>query len=367
MNETSAPSHSNEQSRNPADASAKLDPRGREAGSASLETSHGSSRKATRTKRTAEQLVKLQEQANQFVTVACPACGEANASSRMEKDQFTYQLCGNCRTWYLNPRPTPDLLAAYFGDPENSRYWAKQIFPATENPTGWIRQQPGLNRILDLCERFAVRKRRLVQFHAGFGEFAALAGAEGACAHVVAVEPHPELAQACRSRGVNVMQTSLQELGEDASDADVVVAFDLLARQFDPALTFRTARQVLRDRGLLIGTCPNGECFEMTALGAECDLVDPEHLNLLNPDSLTRLAEAYGFEILELTTEGGGDVDLVREAIAARPELLSGQPFLQRILSDNDPSVGQRFQQFLNENRLSTPIWFAARRRTKSR
>ena len=90
--------------------------------------------------------------------------------------------------------------------------------------------------------------------------------------------------------------------------------------------------------------------------------VDPEHVNLFNPESLRLLVESCGFRPLEVTTPGRLDAEFVHDAIAAGTFDVSGDPFLRRVLVDEWERLGWPFQRFLAENNLSSHMWLAARR-----
>ena len=59
---------------------------------------------------------------------------------------------------------------------------------------------------------------------------------------------------------------------------------------------------MLLKNGLLIITCPNIKGFDITVLGALSDIIDHEHLNYFNPQSISCLLKDCGFEVLEILT-----------------------------------------------------------------
>ena len=66
--------------------------------------------------------------------------------------------------------------------------------------------------------------------------------------------------------------------------------------------------------------------------------------------------------MIEVTTPGRLDVELVRKAALAGDFDLSGQSFLRRVLSDEWESFGGPFQEFLAEHGLSSHMWLTARK-----
>jgi hypothetical protein len=130
-----------------------------------------------------------------------------------------------------------------------------------------------------------------------------------------------------------------------------------LARQF-----FRQCARLLRPGGLLVVSCPNGQGFDISVLGAVSLAIDPEHINLFNPKSLSLLVRSCGFEVLEVSTPGRLDAEFVRTAALEGKFDLSGNPFLKRVLIDEWDALGWPFQQFLAANGLSSHMWLAARK-----
>ena len=120
---------------------------------------------------------------------------------------------------------------------------------------------------------------------------------------VVAVEPTPSLADTCRTRGVEVIQSTIEQARLEHG-VDVVVSFEVIEHLFDPAAFVVRCRDVLRSRGLLVLTCPNIQGFDIDVLGPVSPAIDVEHLNYFHPASLSALLVSHGFEVLETSTPG---------------------------------------------------------------
>lgn len=315
----------------------------------------------------ARDIARLQARRGEFVAVACPACNAASGAPAFEKFGFTYLRCPACRTLYMSPRPSERVMADYYASSENYAYWAKHIFPASEATRKEKIHKPWLRRVLDYCDRFQVGTRRLVEVGPGFGTFCAIAIETKAFQEVIAIEPTPELAAACRERGVKVIQKRVEDVGSEVPAADVFVSFEVIEHLFEPRRFLENARDLVRPGGLLVLSCPNGEGFDIAMLGANSQAVDAEHVNLFNPGSLSRLVAACGFEPLEVSTPGRLDAELVRDAVLAGKHSLGSDAFLQRVLIDEWERLGWPFQQFLAENGLSAHMWLVARRTETSR
>lgn len=306
---------------------------------------------------------RLHRHLNEFVAVACPACGETSARRAFDKYRCQFVRCSDCETLYMSPRPTPALMDDYYSHSENYRLWAEHIFPTSEASRREKLCRPMLASIVDACARHGVATGHLVELGPGFGTFAELVKDSGLFRRVSVVERTPEMARSCRQRGLEVHECAAEDLHAQGGDlADVLVCFEVIEHVFDPVVFLDAASGLLRPGGLLVMTCPNGQGFDTATLGAASVAVDTEHVNLFNPASMGRLLSRCGYEPLEISTPGRLDVELVREALMHDRSSLAGQPFLQRVLFDDYDRLAGPFQKFLAEQGLAGSLRVVARR-----
>jgi 2-polyprenyl-3-methyl-5-hydroxy-6-metoxy-1,4-benzoquinol methylase len=306
---------------------------------------------------------RLHARVAEFVLVPCPACAATTSRPRFQKFGFQFVMCRRCDTIYMNPRPSPPVMADYYAKSENYAYWAKHIFPLSEASRREKIHRLWLDRIFDFCERHGIPSRTLIEVGPGFGTFAALSIESGRFDRVVAIEPTPELAEACRSRGVPIVEKRIEDVtDEDVPAADILCAFEVIEHLFDPSMFLAQCARLVRSGGMIVVSCPNGLGFDISVLGANSLAVDNEHVNLFNPKSLSELVSNHGFEVLEITTPGRLDAELVREAVLRGDFDLANQTFLRRVLIEEWERLAWPFQKFLATNGLSSHMWLAARR-----
>jgi len=301
-----------------------------------------------------------------FVVVPCPACAAGEAAPAFEKNGFSFVSCESCNTIYMSPRPSPAIIADYYGNSENYRLWADHIFPATEQTRRDKIHEPRLARLNAYCEQNKSGRDILVEVGPGVGSFAELAVQSKSFKRVIAVDHVPEMAAARRARNGEVVEKPIERAAAegDLPAADVVVSFECLERLFEPAVLIQAAHRVLKPNGLLVISCPNAEGFDTLILGPQSPAVDAEHLNLFNPRSLSLLLGRFGFAVLDLETPGHLDADIVRDAVLNGEFDLGRQPFLEKILVTEWDRCGRAFQSFLAVNGLSGHMWCVARKAT---
>jgi len=311
----------------------------------------------------ARDMDRLRARRDEFVSVVCPACRCAEAAHAFEKETFEWVRCSACSTVYMSPRPSPGVMNAYYSSSENYQFWAEHIFPASEDARRDKVCAPRLEQILAMMKRAGIaRGGRLVEIGPGFGTFAALAQVSGAFDDVQVIEPTPEMAAACRERGVRVIEQRVEDALPAGVRADVLVAFEVIEHLFDPRDMVLRCMDLLGPGGLLVLTCPNSDGFDISWLGAASLAVDAEHVNLFNPRGLRTLLESCGFDVIEQTTPGQLDVEFVHRAIVDGAVDPPVDPFMRRVLMEEYETMGWPFQQFLAANGLSSHMWCAARK-----
>lgn len=305
----------------------------------------------------------LMSRIDSFVLVSCPACGATETAPRFEKKGISYVTCLACATFFVNPRPSQAVLEEFYSTSANYAYWNTYIFPASEAARREKIFIPRVDRVLELCNRHGVSSGSLLEVGSGFGTFCEELMSRNVFERVVAIEPTPDLAETCRKRGIEVIESPIEKVSLDAQQHfDVIVSFEVIEHLFSPKEFVAECKRLLKPGGLLIITCPNGKGFDVEVLGTASDTVDHEHLNYFNPASMEVLLAREGLETVESITPGKLDAELVRKKVLSGDMNLDEQPFLKRVLIDEWETLGDLFQSFIVDNLLSSNMLVVARR-----
>ena len=89
-------------------------------------------------------------------------------------------------------------------------------------------------------------------------------------------------------------------------------------------------------------------------------MTPPQHINLLSIEGMRDLMRRADLEIVELTTPGNLDVDIVENALARDP-LLPVPRFVRYMLRSRDAATREQFQAFLRASLLSSHVRVVAR------
>jgi len=301
----------------------------------------------------------LQERKNEFIETACVACNSEDYQLMYQKNGFSYVKCKQCETLFMNPRPSLKNLNDFYRNSKNYKFWSKYIFPETENARRKNIVKPRVDRIIEICKKHNIDTDTIVEIGSAYGSFCEEMMERNKFKNVIAVEPTPDLAAICRKKGLKVIESMVELIPEEELKANVIVNFEVIEHLFDPRNFLLSMKKNIKNGGLLILSCPNGEGFEMMEMGVESTTLDHEHLNYFNTKSLPILMETIGFEILEVLTPGVLDADIVRKGLINQQ--VKEDLFLKKILVDAWGEYGDNFQKFLQDNLLSTHMWIVAR------
>jgi len=299
---------------------------------------------------------------NQFVYVNCPACNSTSYVDMFQKQEINYVTCSNCETMYINPRPNAELLENYYLESENYKYWKKYIFLSSEDIRRDKIFRPRVERIENFCRKYKIKKDVLLEVGPGFGTFCAEVQKRRLFKKVIGVESKPDLAQKCRERGIEIIEKPVEKVKLESETINIIASFGVIEYLFSPRDFVSSCAALLSKGGLLVLACPNCKGFDIAVLGELSETVTHEHLNYFNPSSLSNMISEYGLDVLEVSTPGKLDAELVRKSIISGKFNISERPFLKEILIDKWDRLGSFFQKFLENNGLSSHMWVVARK-----
>ena len=308
---------------------------------------------------------RLMEDRNEFVDVPCPACGAMTPSPFCEKRGMEFVSCSDCETVFGSPRPDEARLAQYYREASYYEYWNKYIYPASEDARREQIVKPRVKRILEIAERFNMKRDKLIEVGAGTGQFCEEVARTQAFREVVAIEPTPSSAESSRNRGLKVIEQPVEDVPLEEGGADVIVSFEVLEHLFSPKDYLNSCKRLTKEGGIVVVTCPNVKGFDVSLLREISDTITPEHLNLFHPASLKRLFESVNLEVLQLMTPGRLDAEIVRKKTLAGQFDLSSHPDLKKILLDEWEEKGQAFQDSLEKSLQSSHMWIVAKKASR--
>lgn len=161
-----------------------------------------------------------------------------------------------------------------------------------------------------------------------------------------------------RENGLACEVVTVEEMGLISSmpkpqPCEAAVLLESLDRVDDPAALIEAVSGCLVDGGLLFVTALVASGFDVAVLGTRnLYLYPPDRANCFSLQGLSALLERYGFTLLEVSTPGVLDVEIV-QTHCQRDPTIPLSPF-ERQLLQSEPETRQSFQTFLQQRGMSS-------------
>jgi len=233
---------------------------------------------------------------------------------------FVLVRCQHCGLIYLDPRPSPDEMAAYYGadyytgsleevaEPHGLMQVMRRLFYRAKcaDPISQHLWQRLLNRCLTLFLGWRVRRfvpplprGRLLDVGCGNGVWIASLRDSLPNGEVSGVETNPYAVQVAREQlYLNVYEGPLESLALTSGHYDMITLWHSLEHMSSPAQVLQECHRLLRQGGWLALEVPDISSREAIWAGATWyHLSVPQHLYHFSATTLIRLLEKSGFHI----------------------------------------------------------------------
>jgi hypothetical protein len=287
----------------------------------------------------------------------CPACGAADAEPGFEKLGFQYLRCSFCRSLYVSPRPTEEMLQAFYTESRAIEFWNSTLARQTADARQEHIFQPRAAWVVATAESHGHLGGTFVDYHSKYWTFLESMVAMGGFEQYVTMSPE------------GFSQDKLLPKGFTMSDAlpdetvNVLSAMEVIERAYNLSVLLDRLWALLKEGGLLLVTTLTSSGFDVQILGPKArNLLPPTHLNVLTVEGMIALMERSGFEICELSTPGQLDVELVLNALREDPTM-ELPVVIDDLIRRRDKQVQQVFQEFLQQACSSSHLRLVARKR----
>lgn len=293
-----------------------------------------------------------------WVSIACPVCKSRHAIPAFDKNLFSYVECDDCKTLYAQNRPDVNELNWWYTGSESTRFWREKLLKLSAPSRNAKIIEPRAHWILDgLSEYILNRVPQDLRYTdlSFFGKSLVEKIAEEAMGINITAAGVTAVTEEYTSGNIQVRPMSSIDSFSELEKADVVVAIDVLERL--PAIHdfMQKLETIVNPGGLVFATCPVSSGFEIQALWEHSpSVIPPDKLNLPSVKGLIDLfTSSSRWKILELSTPGMFDVEVVRQAMQRSPHEKWSRT-LHALLDGIDHQGIGMFTEYLQSQRLSS-------------
>lgn len=244
-----------------------------------------------------------------------PTCASSEQVPAFDRFGFSYVECNSCGSLYAATRPPESALWSWYRDSAPSRFWREEILLASESARVEKILRPRADWILDGIAEYHPLARNVVDVSPHSRAMLDLLVDGGGRVEVIAAGVTADF-EGKSARRIKVQPTQLGKLPA-LGGSDVIVAMDVINRVADIGGLLENFEKSLAPGGLVFGTATVASGFEVQTLWDRSPtVIPPDKLNLPSVTAIGRMFAEPTWEILELSTPGMFDVELVRQILA---------------------------------------------------
>lgn len=287
---------------------------------------------------------------SELIGIECPGCLLSEYSTVFDRFGFDYVECSKCGTVFMNPRPPQEVVDDYYNQSGAARFWRDELLRVSEAQRKEHIYIPRLNWLSRTVKKCRVESKRYIDVYSKYREMLRHIGDWLPFDNGYVYRPMNH------ENTVNGFE-KIESLGGDESlNLNVATMFEVVERVSSPDAVVKSLRNNLARDALLFLTTSTIDGFEHQVLWDDSkNIFPPDHMTVFSIKGLEELLRRNQLKVVELSTPGILDVDIVRN------EMLKGDDFrthrfLTRILASDDDELRADFQRFLQRNRLSSHI-----------
>ncbi len=279
----------------------------------------------------------------------CPACYSVKNSGHFEKFGFIYHECADCKSLYVNHRPSDAQITSFYRSAPSKIFWRNQLSEASRQQRKERIIKPRFEWITDSIAEYLRGDVHWMDMHTSQARYLETMASVKAARKSV-VFPYCDVPS---NSGLNIIDKPWWELDAPGT-VDVVTLFEVLDHTNDVDALLMQVKRLLKPGGLCFLTAILSSGFDVKELGQHAkNIYPPDRLNVFSVYGLKHKLEQGGFECLEFSTPGVLDLDIVASALKENPAVCVS-PFIRELALEGDEDVRRAFAEFLQANLRSS-------------
>jgi len=295
-----------------------------------------------------------------LIEIDCPGCAGKNSEFVFNKMGFDYRACNKCDSLFVSPRPKERALRSFYKNSRAGLFVRNTILKNMSEARSKKIFSYRIQWIMGLIEAYIPDNKKIfLDYATKYPALLTQLNNTGLFSYIVSVLPECYEQENLLPGNIKIISNS----NKVKESIDIFAAFEVVERAFDPVKLFNNAFNVCKKNGLCIITSATSSGFEYQILGEYSPNVIPiDRLNLLSLEALRTQIEKAGFEIIEVSTPGRLDVEIVKRTYDKNPDipLDSFWKYLFRYRREN---ALHALQEYLQQFQLSSHVRIAAIKR----
>lgn len=294
-----------------------------------------------------------------LVEITCPACNSTSTKEVFIKYGLSYKECNKCKTLFLSPRPKKEKIQKYYKESKAIEFWYAEIYKHTSKKRTIHQSKPRAMWIANLTEEFLSKPYDYLSINAISQDFLEEIVNLNLFKNKFLYEPSPYISTSFINE--KKFENINKNIGKSIN-VNIVSAFGVMDRVFSPQDFIKKARSFLIDEGIFFMTASTISGFDLQILWNNSkSIYPPDRINLISTEGFTTLLEDNGFKIIEISTPGQLDIELVKNTLKNNKKMEIPR-FISYMLENREENAHYAFQEFLQHFKLSSHIRIAAKK-----
>lgn len=286
-----------------------------------------------------------------WVRIDWPTCSVEQEKKAFDLDDFAYVESSICGSIYASYRPNEDEIWSWYRESDASKFWRDELLLLSKHSRKEKINEPRSDWITEGIAEYRPLATSLLDISTNGRELINLVVSKNANLKRIVMAGMTADLEGDATSSIEVEPTKIIDLPKHGL-VDVIVAIDILDRVADVSLLISSLEETLAPGGISFITCPVSSGFEVQTLWSDSPTIQPpDKLNIPSVRGLQLLFPAEKWQILELSTPGVFDVELVRRAIAQCPEK-SWPRSVRSLVDETDAGGKMALVELLQSQRL---------------
>jgi hypothetical protein len=280
---------------------------------------------------------------------SCPACCSEKIAVSFQKFGITYNECGDCMTLYVSPCPSGEDILRFYEEAPAEKFWRNHLAKIAIDKREQKIILPRIEWMLEAAQEYLSTTPKAVAFlhstELGYAKFI-----NSKVNNVYFIRPFVYENALTAYPLLNIL-SKLDELPESL---DMLTLFETLDHIPETRAFLATVHKALKPGGLCFITSILSSGINILLLKEHAkNIFPPDRLNLFSVEGLNQLFGKFDFEVLEFSTPGILDMEILKQTIQQKPDLPELR-FVRYLLENRDELVQRSFQEFLQASLMSS-------------